>query len=147
MSGWAPDGTATSRPGIAPPAWVAPGAPPSASPGEEDRLVRSYLVTGGRTDPGGDGGDLPLEALVLLTAAGHLARDLRFERATIAALCQEALSVTEVAARTGLPLGVTRVLVGDMCAEGLLEVTVPVGSAARPGAALLESVLDGLRGG
>jgi len=147
VSGWAPDGAATSRPGIAPPAWVAPGAPPSARPGEEDRLVRSYLVTGGRTHPGGDGGDLPLEALVLLTAAGHLARDLRFERATIAALCQEALSVTEVAARTGLPLGVTRVLVGDMCAEGLLEVTVPVGSAGRPGAALLESVLDGLRGG
>jgi len=80
-------------------------------------------------------------------APGHLAPDLRFERATIAALCQEALSVSEVAARTGLPLGVTRVLVGDMCAEGLLEVTGPVGFAARPGAALLESVLDGLRGG
>ena len=111
---------------------------------DDFRLVRSYLVTGGRT-ANASAEALPLEALVALTQAGHLAPDLTFERAEIAALCQEVLSVAEVAAHTHLPLGVARVLLADMRDEGLLDIHVPARAGSRPDAALLEKVLDGLR--
>ena len=110
---------------------------------EDHRLVRSYIVTGGRTSTP-TATDLPLEALVSLTATGQLMPDLQYERGIIAALCQEVLSVAEVAAHTQLPLGVTRVLLADMRDEGLLDVHVPRQGTGRPDAALLEKVLDGL---
>jgi hypothetical protein len=47
--------------------------------------------------------------------------------------------------RLDLPLGVTRVLVGDMADEGLVSVHRPVSSAAQPDRALLQRVLAGLR--
>ncbi len=122
---------------------VHPDALRAAGAAEDPRLVRSYLVTGGRTSA--SAADLPLEALVALTQAGHLAPDLQFERGEIAALCQDVLSVAEVAAHTKLPLGVARVLLADMRDEGLLDIHVPMRAGHRPDAALLEKVLDGLR--
>ena len=55
--------------------------------------------------------------------------------------------MAEIAALRGLPLGVTKVLLGDMASHGLIDVhrTASSYGAARPDGALLERVLAGLR--
>lgn len=109
------------------------------------RLVRPYTVTGGRTRSRSDG-DLPMETLVKVSAAGLTgAGGLRFERADVVRLCVDLQSVAEVSARLKLPLGVARVLVGDLHDEGLLDVHMPVPAQSGPDAALLGKVLDGLQ--
>lgn len=97
---------------------------PGGAPNEESprrRLVRSYTVTGGRTRS--TGADLAIESLVVATPRVRREPHLvQFERQDIAVLADAPLSVAEVAAHVGIPLGVARVLVGDMTAEGLLEI-------------------------
>jgi hypothetical protein len=61
-----------------------------------------------------------------------------------AALCHDVVSVAEVAARLHLPIGVTRILVGDMAEEGAVVVYRPAQAGGRPDLALLERVLEGL---
>lgn len=109
---------------------------------DPDRLVRPYLITGGRTRPVDD---LPLEAMVQSTeAATTEANRLRFEPRRVVELCDEPLSIAEVAARLGLPLGVARVLVADLVADQLLRVHLTA-TADGPNVDLLERLLDGLR--
>jgi DNA-binding IclR family transcriptional regulator len=67
------------------------------------------------------------------------------ERRQIAELSHRVLSVAELAALLDLPLGVARVLVGDLADEGLVSVHRPVTAGVRPDPGLLERVLDGLR--
>jgi hypothetical protein len=110
---------------------------------EPGRLVRPYAMTGGRTRPTHD--DLELETLVSTTALGETSVTLSLERRSIALLCRDILSVAEISARLDLPLGVTRVLVGDMSEEGLVTVHRPASVGDRPDLALLERVLYGLR--
>ena len=108
------------------------------------RLVRPYTVTGGRTRSRGSA-DLPMETLVSVSTIGRATvSELRFERADIVDLCADVQSVAEVSAHLSLPLGVARVLVGDLHAEGLLDVHMPDPAAAGPYAAVLGKVLDGL---
>jgi hypothetical protein len=107
--------------------------------------VRPYALIAGRTHAGWE---LALETLVSITAAGRsLLPRLRLEPRAVALLCQRPLAVAEVAARLDVPLGVARVLVADLAADGLVTVQHPPGGEAgdRPGVALLERVLDGLR--
>jgi hypothetical protein len=100
-------------------------------------------MTGGRTQPTRD--DLPIEALVsTLTVTGPTPK-LTVEQRAIAALCQDLLSIAEVSARLHLPLGVIRVLVGDMTDEHLIMVHRPAHGSDRPNLDLLERVLDGLQ--
>ena len=66
------------------------------------------------------------------------------EQRAIAALCHEILSIAEVSARLHLPLGVIRILVGDMADEHLVIVHRPAQPGDHPDLALLERVLDGL---
>jgi hypothetical protein len=107
-------------------------------------FVRPYAVTGGRTRSAQ--GELELESLVLTTSLGEAAGGrLTTERRAIARLCRDVVSVAEVSARLDVPLGVARVLVGDMADEGLVTVYRPSGQDGRPDLALLERVLDGLR--
>ena len=111
-----------------------------------DRLTRPYALTGGRTTPVDE--DVALEALVEVTWEGHDALgDLTFEAADIIRLTRETLSVAEVAARLSLPLGVARVLVADLAAEGYVLIHPPRETAddGRQDPGLLAKVLDGLR--
>jgi hypothetical protein len=114
--------------------------------GERDPAgVRPYALTGGRTHAGSE---LPVEALVSTTPAGQaLLPGLRLERHAIARLCLAPLAVAELAARLDVPLGVARVLVADLAADGLVAVGHPLSGRPgdRPGRALLERVLEGLR--
>jgi hypothetical protein len=112
-------------------------------PGMDRRRVRPYAMTGGRTRPTHD--DLELEALVSTTSVGERTPTLTVEQRAIAALCHDLLSIAEVSARLHLPLGVIRVLVGDMADEDLVIVYRPAHAGDRPDLALLERVLHGLR--
>lgn len=106
-------------------------------------LVRPYAVTGGRTD---SHYRFALEALVSTTPYGYRDAGRRQpEASAICGLCRELRSVAEIAAHLKVPLGVARVLVGDMAAEGLVQVHHPAAGEGRPDRALLERVLGGLR--
>ena len=100
-------------------------------------------MTGGRTRATHD--VLEIEALVATTFIGERTPRLTVEQRAIAALCHDLLSIAEVAARLHLPLGVIRVLVGDMADEHLVIVYRPAHAGDRPDLALLERVLHGLR--
>lgn len=107
-------------------------------------LVRPYAVTRGRTEPQRD---IAIEAVLLTTARGK--QEARFagrDKQTIASICDgRAQSLAEIAAYTRLPLGVTRVLVADMVADGLLALHNPLEARAGDRMELLERVLSGLR--
>ena len=113
-------------------------------------LVRPYAVTRGRTRPRLD---IALEALVETTGRGRAAanRDISAhsrEQQYIAALCDGRLqSLAEISARMQLPLGVARVLVADMAADGMVAVYEPTSFDGNDsvGTELLERVLSGLR--
>jgi hypothetical protein len=86
----------------------------------EASLVRPYTLTAGRTHTGVD---LPLEAPIQTLQAGQVhgwpADDARGK---IIQLCVKSPSVAEISARLNLPVGVTRVLVGDLVLSGYLRV-------------------------
>jgi hypothetical protein len=107
--------------------------------------VRSYVLTGGRTR---SEVDLPIETLVKVTPQGvSAAPRLALERKKIVSLCDAPISIAEVSAHLSVPLGVARVLVGDMCEEGFLTDFKPqhAMTGERPDLKLLERVLDGLQ--
>jgi hypothetical protein len=107
--------------------------------------VRSYVLTGGRTR---SDVDLPIETLVKVTPQGvSAAPRLALERKKIVSLCDAPISIAEVSAHLSVPLGVARVLVGDMCEEGFLTDYKPqhAMTGERPDLKLLERVLDGLQ--
>jgi hypothetical protein len=109
--------------------------------GDPGPFLRPYAMTEGRTEP--TGADLAIEDLVGVTTdpPGWLS----FEHRSIALACRETLSVAELAARVDLPLGVTRVLVGDLAAQGVVHVHRAPSHAGGPNVALLEQVLHGLQ--
>ncbi|MDL5157549.1 DUF742 domain-containing protein [Actinomycetospora termitidis] len=112
--------------------------PPEAS------FVRPYAWTRGRTRPAYD---LAVETLLSTTAQGRdPAQVAQYEHRMIADLCIEPRSVAEVAALLSLPLGVARVLLGDMAAHGSIVVHETASSTGdSPDMALMERVLSGLR--
>lgn len=105
------------------------------------RLVRPYAITGGRTR---SRSDLAMEALVVTSIEGAARSRLVMERRRIADLAETPISVAEISAHLQVPLGVARVLVGDMADEGLVRVHQPQ-TNGRPDIVLLERVLNGIR--
>jgi len=124
-----------------------PYSPAQQFPAEEEsgptRLVRPYTVTGGRTQPRYK---LALEALVSATV--YEPRDLSVlapECQAILQFCIDWRSVAEISAVLRMPLGVARILVADMSADGLVRIHQRDDSEGRPDLNLLERVLSGLR--
>ncbi|MCX7621028.1 MAG: DUF742 domain-containing protein [Acidimicrobiales bacterium] len=106
---------------------------------------RHYVLTRGRTK---STVDLPLETLVKVTPQGvSAAPRLALERKKIVALCNSPISIAEISAHLSVPLGVARVLVGDMTEEGFLTSYKPqhAMNGERPDLKLLERVLNGLQ--
>lgn len=104
--------------------------------------LRPFLITDGRV--AGDG-TVAIETQVVVTDLGRAwTRDLPGEKRDIVELCSEPLSVAEIAARSSLHLGVVRVLVGDLSAEGVLSVSVPDVAVAAD-VDTLKRVIRGLR--
>ena len=118
------------------------------NPGSNERLepslVRPYALVRGRTRLG-SAAPLPVEAIVVTDPSAPVDQ-LQLEPGAIARLCRRPHSVAEVSAILALPIGVVRVLVADLSAEGSVRVDLPLdplagGSAHR---VLLERVLAGL---
>jgi hypothetical protein len=113
-------------------------------PEPEVSLVRPYLLTAGRTQASVE---LPLEAPVV-TLPGALSRRWppNDTRGKIVQLCAESPSVAELSARLNLPLGVARVLVGDLVESGYLRVRPTLdGSTDQQRRELIGRTLRGLR--
>jgi Protein of unknown function (DUF742) len=106
--------------------------------------VRPYTWTRGRTK---SGLDLAIETLVSTSQRGRDQMNLlQVEHRAVAELCEQTRSVAEVAALLSLPLGVARVLLGDMAGLGVVTVHQTASSAGnKPDLALMERVLSGLR--
>ncbi|MHA6624191.1 DUF742 domain-containing protein [Pseudonocardia sichuanensis] len=106
--------------------------------------VRPYAWTRGRTK---SGLDLAIETLVSTSQRGHDQMGLlQVEHRAVAELCEQTRSVAEVAALLSIPLGVARVLLGDMAGLNLVTVHQTATSAGdAPDLALMERVLSGLR--
>jgi hypothetical protein len=101
--------------------------------------ARPYVLTGGRTKVRAE---LRIETMV--SATGPPAGESG-ERHTVMTLCARPRSVSEVAALTGVPLGVARVLIDDLATEGRLRVHLGIDPDGGPDMALLDRVLAGLR--
>lgn len=121
---------------------MAPAGPEPVQ--ETGSLVRPYTRTGGRTRPDYD---LAIEALIETSERGRYEEAAALpEHRSICGLCIETRSVAEVAAYLRLPLGVVRVLIGDMAGLGLVMIHQSgLLMGDRPSLAFLERVLSGLR--
>ncbi|MCF3131434.1 DUF742 domain-containing protein [Streptomyces olivochromogenes] len=116
---------------------------------EAGPLVRPYAMTGGRTRPGPTGVRFDLIALVALDPGAPVVDDdtaLGPEHRTLIDLCRtETQSVAELAADADLPVGVVRVLLGDLLELGCVTVSSPVPPAQLPDERILREVIEGLR--
>jgi hypothetical protein len=105
--------------------------------------VRAYAWTGGRTRS-----DHQLEIETLVTTSDRaeaMMSTMRTEHQSVARLCYHTKSVAEVGALLRLPLGVARVLLGDMASLGLITVhRNATAGGEEPDLELLERVLHGL---
>ena len=121
-----------------------PEAEPPDERADDVAIVRPYAWTGGRTRPVYD---LAIETLVSIGNAGRdPSRIPQYEHRAVAELCREPRSVAEVAALLTLPLGVARVLIGDMASQGTVVVHQTASTSGDvPDMALMERVLSGLR--
>lgn len=111
----------------------------------EADLVRPYTLTAGRTDTTVE---LPVEAPIetLPSAVQHHwpSGDVR---GRICRLCSDSPSVAEISALLDLPLGVARVLVGDLVTAGYLRVQTTLTDRSTPDERrdLIGRTLRGLR--
>lgn len=114
-------------------------------PRNEPSLVRPYTLTAGRTSASIS---VPLEAPIepdeSVDEHRWLPNDVRED---IVKLCATRPSVAEIAARLNLPLGVARVLVGDLVQDGHLRVltTLDDSSPVEERRELIGRTLRGLR--
>jgi hypothetical protein len=111
-------------------------------------VVRPYAMTRGRTSHAGRH-RLDLIALVVPEAAADdPGRDqtLSPEHVEIVERCGSTpQSIAELAAGLDLPVGVVRVLVGDLVDDARVHVTRTVPPAELPDVSILREVINGLR--
>ncbi|MEV4141380.1 DUF742 domain-containing protein [Dactylosporangium sp. NPDC049742] len=83
---------------------------------------RPYVLTAGRVQ--GDDPAVNLETQVTIRpgAPPDAARSMPTELQAILATCVSPVSVAEISAQAHLHLGVTKILVGDLCAAGFLDI-------------------------
>jgi len=70
---------------------------------------------------------------------------LQPEHRTILSATRTALSVAEIAARLDLPVGVVRVLIGDLLQSSLVSTFTSPAAVSPPDENVLQAVIDGLR--
>ncbi|GAA3142470.1 DUF742 domain-containing protein [Planomonospora alba] len=102
-------------------------------------VVRPYALIGGRTRSSGDA--LDLVAMISATGAhpsGGFVPGPEQER--ILALVTTPTSVADIASELDLPLGVVRVLLGDLKDHGLISI-----GRASASERILKEVINGLR--
>jgi Protein of unknown function (DUF742) len=110
---------------------------------EAGPVVRPYAVTKGRTLPSG-GASFGLIDVVIATS-DRQPQYLRLgpEHRRILSLCHRPTPIVDLTSEIDLPLGVVRVLLGDLASEGMVRV---LSTQKQPvtDERLLRMVLDGL---
>lgn len=115
-------------------------------------VVRPYAMTRGRTS---HAAEERLDLIALVITEDHLVASdvesgtdhtLAPEHIRILTLCQvEPTPVAELAAELDLPVGVVRVLIGDLMDAAMVRVARPVPPAQLVDEDVLRQVIDGLR--
>ncbi len=123
---------------------VSNGMGNNASEHPQHALVRPYMLTRGRTSSSLGVFELHAPALALITP-DQLGRGATPEDRRIVELCQTPMSVAELSARLGAPVGVVRVLVGDLVVARMLHVRQSDDRAEHRDVRLLERLLEGIR--
>lgn len=108
--------------------WEPEPGPEAGSLTPAPSLVRPYTLTAGRTE---SRVHLPMEAPIQTLESSDAPRwpagDVRGQ---ILAMCVDRPSVAEIAARLSVPLGVARVLIGDLVTQGCLRVLATLDESA-----------------
>jgi hypothetical protein len=119
--------------------WTEPPEPPEPY----GPLIRPYALTRGRITA--DGPELDLLTLVVALRDRLTMVDAEPEHELLLRLCQEPVSVAEVAGHSRLPLAVVKVLLADLIAHRQLIFRSPAPAQASRDPQLLRAVLDGIR--
>jgi Protein of unknown function (DUF742) len=106
-------------------------------------VVRLYALTKGRTQPSG-GASFGLIDVVVATG-GRPSEHFRLgpEHRRILSVCRRPVPIVDLTSEIDLPIGVVRVLLGDLTGEGLLRI-VSSQQQPVPDQSLLRMVLNGL---
>jgi len=110
---------------------------------EAGPVVRPYAVTKGRTLP--TGGVWAGLIDIVVQAGERASQDFRPgpEHRRILGLCRRPIPVVDLTSEIDLPLGVVRVLLGDLADAGLVRI-IPAQEEPESNQRLLRMVLDGL---
>jgi hypothetical protein len=111
---------------------------------EAGPVVRPYTLTGGRARPVTGGLDLLTHVEALYAPEADLVH-LQPEHRDILSITRTARSLAEIAARLDLPVGVVRVLIGDLLQNSLVSTFESTTAANPPDESILQAVIDGLR--
>ncbi|GII62922.1 hypothetical protein Skr01_30070 [Sphaerisporangium krabiense] len=111
---------------------------------EAGPIVRPYALIRGRTRSSAD--NLDLIAMVTATGAPYTGEAaLGPEETRILEMAERPMSVADIASEIDLPLGVVRVLLGDLHDQDLISVRAPAHKGPRPNERILKEVINGLR--
>jgi hypothetical protein len=111
---------------------------------EAGPVVRPYALIRGRTRPTGE--TLDLIAIITAVRGAHVDTSaLDPEHLAVLRICRLPTSVAEIASDLDLPLGVVRILLGDLQDRSLIAIHHPIPPARLPDVQILKEVVDGLR--
>jgi hypothetical protein len=107
-------------------------------------VSRPYALTGGRTRPRVE---LRFDLIDVIAWTGQQVdpHTISPEGRSIMQMCQAPVTVADLASAIGLPLGVVRVLLGDLVHDGLVDVRVSAPKGRVTDQRLLARVLAGIR--
>jgi hypothetical protein len=107
-------------------------------------VVRPYAMTSGRTRP--STGTFDLISLVMAARPVNATdTGLGPEHHAIIRICGQPLSVAEIAGRLDLPVGIVRVLLGDLLDRDVIVVRAPRPATEVPSEDVYKAVINGLR--
>jgi hypothetical protein len=107
-------------------------------------VSRPYTVTGGRTR---QRTTVSFDLVDLLGRTLRPVGDGAFtpERRAIIDMCEEPITVADLASALGLPLGVVRIILDDLVHDGLIEIRMAALRGPVTDTRLLERVIAGIR--
>ena len=111
---------------------------------EAGPVVRPYAVTKGRTTPDSGASFGLIDVVVATGERPHQHFRPGPEHRRILGICRRPIPVVDLTSEIDLPLGVVRVLLGDLMSQGMLRV-VSAQQEQVPDQQLLRMVLDGLQ--
>jgi Protein of unknown function (DUF742) len=108
-------------------------------------VVRLYALTRGRTRPAGQE---PLDLIDVVRVTGRVPAGAfrpAPEHRRMLNLCRRPVSIADLASEIDLPVGVVRVLLGDLIEQRLIKVYRSASGEAATDERLLRKLLDGLQ--